>query len=123
MSWKLKDAATLPEFAASDGCILSEVIHPGNDFTDPGISLARASLAPGKSTIPHQLDFIEIYYVLSGSGIMHLNGESRQVGPDACVYIPPGTTQWLENPGQDESIVFLCICHPAYDPAGDHNQS
>lgn len=43
-----KRASSLPSFIASDGCQLSEVIHPNNDSTSPGFSLARASLAPAK---------------------------------------------------------------------------
>ena len=122
MDWLIKDAANLPRFRASDGCNLAEVIHPQNDATAPGLSLARASLGPQQSTSPHLLDFVEIYYVISGHGLMHLNGRPVEVGPDACVYVPPHTKQWLENTDPVQDIVFLCICHPAYDPAGDRNQ-
>jgi mannose-6-phosphate isomerase-like protein (cupin superfamily) len=113
-----KRASSLPSFIASDGCQLSEVIHPNNDGTAPGLSLARASLAPGQATEPHVLEFLEIYYVLSGRGVLHQDQQSIEVGPDSCVYLPPGSVQWLENPGE-EPLVFLCMCHPAYDPEGD----
>lgn len=115
-----KHAADLPARPASDGCLLAEVIHPQNDGTSRGLSLARARLAPGQSTRPHRLDFLEIYYFLAGRGVMHLAGEKAAVEPDDCVYLPPGQVQWLQNTGQ-EDLVFLCVCHPAYDPAGDHD--
>ncbi|RJX28134.1 MAG: cupin domain-containing protein [Desulfarculus sp.] len=114
-----KRAASLPVFIASDGCQLSEVIHPQNDGTTWGVSLARASLPPGRATRPHVLDFAEIYYVLAGQGVMHLEQESAPLGPDSCLYLPPGARQWVQNTSPDQPLVFLCICHPAYDPAGD----
>ena len=120
MNWFIKQAAKLPDFQASDGCMLSEVIHPDNDHTAPGLSLARARLAPGESTKPHFLDFTEVYYIITGQGLMHLDDQACEVGPDSCIYAPPKTGQWLENTSQDEPIRFLCVCHPAYDPAGDH---
>ncbi|MEW5914146.1 MAG: cupin domain-containing protein [Thermodesulfobacteriota bacterium] len=114
-----KRAASLPVFIASDGCQLAEVIHPQNDGTTPGLSLARASLPPGQATQPHVLEFVEIYYVLAGQGVMHLGQESQALGPDSCVYVRPGVRQWVQSTSPDEPLVFLCVCHPAYDPAGD----
>lgn len=114
-----KQADRLPGFTAADGCLLAEVIHPRNDATSPGVSLSRASLAPGKATTPHRLDFVEIYYVLRGRGRMHLDGETREIVPESCVYVPPDTVQWVENPGPGD-LVFLCLCHPAWSAEGDH---
>ncbi len=114
-----KQADQLPTFVASDGCVLAEVIHPSNDQTSPGVSLSRATLPPGGATKPHRLDFLEIYYVLRGRGLMHVEHESQAVGPESCVYLPPGEAQWLENTGNEE-LVFLCVCHPAWRAEGDH---
>ena len=114
-----KKADHLATFTASDGCQLAEVIHPANDPTSPGVSLSRASLGPGKATSPHRLDFLEIYYVLQGRGVMHLDDQAQEIGPESCVYLPPGVVQWVENPGPGE-LVFLCVCHPAWRAEGDH---
>lgn len=114
-----KRAPSLPVFQASDGCQLTEVIHPQNDGTAPGVSLARATLPPGKATRPHALDFVEIYYVLSGQGLMHLDEETAEISAESCLYVPAGTRQWVHNTSPKEALVFLCVCHPAYDPQGD----
>ena len=121
MTWLKKDAARLPVFIASDGCTLTEVIHPQNDQTVQGLSVARASLAPGGRTRPHHLEFVEVYYILTGQGIMHLEDQAVPVEPDSCIYLPAQTKQWVQNTSEEKELVFLCICHPAYDPAGDHN--
>lgn len=115
-----KNAGQLKVFEASDGCRLAEVIHPANDGTSPEVSLSRAWLPPGGATKPHRLDFLEIYYVLQGRGLMHQDGESQEVGPESCVYLPSGARQWLENTGH-EDLVFLCVCHPAWRAEGDHS--
>ena len=115
-----KIAADLPGFTASDDCILSEVIHPVSDRTSPGVSLARATLPPGQATTPHGLDFLEIYYFLSGKGVMHSGSETCEVGPESCVYLEPGSIQWVENVDPHNDLVFLCVCHPAWNQEGDH---
>jgi len=114
-----KRADRVPTFQASDGCLLAEVIHPANDGTSPGVSLSRASLPPGGATKPHRLDFLEIYYVLRGRGVMHVDDHSQAIGPESCVHLPSGAVQWVENTGSDD-LVFLCICHPAWRAEGDH---
>ena len=120
MKYLHKSSSRLPVFTASDGCRLSEVIHPANDGTSQDVSLARASLGPGAQTKPHKLEFVEIYYVISGRGIMHVGADQVEVGPGSCVYLPAHTEQWLQNPSDSEPIVFLCVCSPAYDPGLDH---
>jgi mannose-6-phosphate isomerase-like protein (cupin superfamily) len=114
-----KNADQLRPFTALDGCLLAEVLHPTRDPIAGEISLARACLPPGKSTTPHRLEFLEIYYVLRGRGVLHQDGHTQEVGPESCVYLPPGSRQWIENTGSDE-LVFLCVCHPAWRAEGDH---
>ncbi len=113
-----KRADRLEPFTASDGCRLAEVIHPANDPTSSGVSLSRACLPHGKATIPHRLDFLEIYYVLRGRGVLHQDDQAQEVGPESCVYLPAGSRQWLQNTGPDD-LVFLCVCHPAWRAEGD----
>lgn len=114
-----KHAPAVETFLASDGCTIAEVIHPRGDATVPGISLARAVLTPGMATQAHVLDFVEIYYIISGRGRAYLDDREITMGPEDCLYIAPGQRQWIQNTGAEE-LVFLCICSPAYDPQGDH---
>ena len=103
---------------AQDWLVLTELTD--NDATALGVSLARASLPPGAQSQAHVLDFLEIYYFLSGQGVMHVGTEAVPVGPEACLYLPPGSVQWLENSSCQASLDFLCICHPAWFAEGDH---
>jgi mannose-6-phosphate isomerase-like protein (cupin superfamily) len=115
---RIKNSHRVPAFTAADGCQIREIIHPSGDGTSPALSLAQAEVAPGRATRAHRLDRLEIYYILSGEGRMNVGGESAVVGPGLAVYIPAGERQFIENIGPTP-LVFLCICQPAYDPAGD----
>jgi cytosine deaminase len=54
-----------------------------------------------------------VYYILSGSGTMHVSNEKAFVHPGQAVYIPPGAVQWIENAG-GEDLVFLAVVSPVW---------
>jgi mannose-6-phosphate isomerase-like protein (cupin superfamily) len=83
------------------------------------VSLAHATVAAGAETVWHRLDSTdEIYFVLSGRGLVSVGGESRQVGPGDTVWIPAGVPQKIQNLGP-APLEFLCACGPAYVPECD----
>jgi mannose-6-phosphate isomerase-like protein (cupin superfamily) len=58
------------------------------------------SLGPGKSIPPHcHPDFEEIYYVLSGYGIMTIGDEQKEISRGDVVYIPALAPHTLSNTG------------------------
>ena len=101
------------EFVGGDDSILRELLHP--DKTDVKIrySLAHATIKPGTRTKPHRLRTAEVYYILAGRGRMRIDDEVSEVSDDCAVYIPPGSTQSIENIGAG-GLVFLCIVDPAW---------
>ena len=77
-------------------------------------SLAEETLPPGKAVTPHyHRELEEVYYILSGSGVMAVGGERRAVGPGDAIYIPRGHRHTLENTGA-EPIRLLLVCGPAF---------
>jgi mannose-6-phosphate isomerase-like protein (cupin superfamily) len=101
-------------FVTKDGSIIRELLsHRNSSIRNQ--SLAEAIVGPGIQTAPHYHPKTEeIYYILSGSGTMHLAGASRSVGCGDAIAIPPGAVHWIENPF-NEDLVFLCTCAPAYE--------
>ena len=116
----IKNISTIKPFTASDGSLIKEIIHPENDGTAKDVSLALAEVMPGKATRTHKLSFVEIYYILSGTGLMHIDSETEQVRSGQAVYIPANSRQYIENTGS-EVLSFLCVCAPAYDAQKDIN--
>ncbi|UCG61893.1 MAG: cupin domain-containing protein [Candidatus Zixiibacteriota bacterium] len=108
---KLKNC---PEIVAGDKTILRELLHPDRDYPFSGrYSLAHAVLGPGQSSEKHFLTSDEVYYILAGSGQMHINDESASVEAADAIDIPPGSVQWIANTGESD-LEFLCIVDPAW---------
>lgn len=103
------------EITAGDGTRLRELLHPAHDAVTIRYSLAVARLAPGKRSQAHRLKTAEVYYLMRGSGVMHVGEEAAAVTNGDAVYIPPGSTQWLANNGKGD-VEFVCVVDPAWRP-------
>jgi len=101
------------EFIAGDNCVLREILHPDKEDLKLRYSLAHAVVKPGQTTWKHRLTTSEVYYIMQGEGMMHIDDESAPVKPGATVYIPPLATQCITNSGNTD-LVFLCIVDPAW---------
>ena len=101
------------EFIAADNSVLRELLHPDKAELDLRYSLAHAVVQPGDVTLPHSITTSEVYYIIEGEGVMHIDDEEEAVGPGHAVYIPPRAKQYIENTG-NTPLVFLCIVDPAW---------
>ena len=101
------------EITAGDGSILREILHPGKADLQIRYSLAHAKVEVGRKTKPHKLRTCEVYYIISGHGVMHIDDQSFWVEPDCTVYIPKNSVQYIENTGKSV-LKFLCIVDPPW---------
>lgn len=72
------------------------------------LSVWRQSLAPGAATPPHRHDCEEVVLVLAGRGTLHIEGETREFGPDSTLVVPPDVPHQIVNTG-DEPLQVLGI--------------
>lgn len=105
-------------FRARDECLLCELIHPKNseepEVKSLNCSIVHAIVRPGEKTLPHRLkETAEIYYIISGSGEMQIDGERSAVSGGMAVLIPPGSVQHIANTGE-EALEFIAVCDPAW---------
>ena len=106
-------SATKP-FITKDGSEIRELLAYRNSVIR-NQSLAEATIAVGTATQEHyHPKSEEIYYILSGTGRMKLDGELRDVGPLDAIAIPPGARHKIWNTG-DVPLVLLCCCAPGYE--------
>lgn len=99
---------------ANDLSELRELFNPLKDPVGVSCSLAQAVVQPGERTIRHHLEVAaEVYYLLSGTGLMHVDAEARAVRAGDAILIPPGSVQFLENTGE-EPLTFLALVEPAW---------
>ncbi|WP_421657302.1 cupin domain-containing protein [Leptothermofonsia sp. ETS-13] len=109
----IRKLSACEEFVAGDGTLLRELLHPDKQPLELRYSLAHAIVPVGQTSIPHSLKTTEVYYILSGTGEMHINEETYPVEPGDAIYIPPDARQYIENKGT-EPLVFICIVDPAW---------
>lgn len=113
--FELKDCK---EVVAPDGTIIRELISPTNQKVSVGYSLAHGTLKPGQHQKEHTLyKASEVYYFLSGEGIIHVGDENsgvvrHEVGPGSIVFVGKGQKQWLENISALNELNFLCLVEP-----------
>lgn len=101
------------EFIAGDKTILREMIHASKASWALNYSLAHARLEPGTQSYEHTLKSSEVYFVIEGEGLMHLDEDVYPVKAGDTVYIAPHTKQFIQNTGQGQ-LAFLCIVEPAW---------
>ncbi len=101
-------------FITADGSQIRELLAHRNSAIR-NQSLAEATIAAGEATREHfHPKAEEIYYILSGTGRMKIEGELRDVGPLDAIAIPPGARHKIWNTG-NTPLVLLCCCAPGYE--------
>jgi mannose-6-phosphate isomerase-like protein (cupin superfamily) len=117
----IRDIADCPRTKVIDGSLLAELLHPDNV---PGAqrlrcSVAHAIIPAGETTLPHVLKTsTELYYILEGSGEMHIGTRSETVRAGQIILIPRGRSQYIRNTGTGD-LVFLCIVTPKWQAADE----
>lgn len=98
-------------FTTKDGSTITSLLDLSNAPVK-NQSLAEASIPAGGSTQRHyHRDSEEIYFITGGSGVMEIDGQTRDVGPGDAILIPPGAWHGIKA---TEDLVFLCCCAPPY---------
>lgn len=102
-----------PTYTTLDGSLIRELVRPERQGSRH-LSLAAATIAPGQSTIRHRHRLSEeIYFVLSGEGVVEVAARLHQVRTGDAVLIPPGTEHRATCMG-DMPLHLLCACSPPY---------
>lgn len=101
------------DYTTLDGSQVLELIRPEREGSR-NLSLARATIEPGASTLRHRhTEAEEVYYVLRGEGALEIGGPVERVGPGDARLIPPGVEHRVTAVGP-EPLVILCVCSPPY---------
>jgi mannose-6-phosphate isomerase-like protein (cupin superfamily) len=75
----------------------------------PGLRLVfrKRALKPGSGIGYHEQKEDEIYYVLSGRGIMTIDGKEVEVTPGTAVLTRPGSSHGLKQTGPDDLVIMI----------------
>jgi mannose-6-phosphate isomerase-like protein (cupin superfamily) len=75
----------------------------------PGLKLVfrKRALKPGSGIGYHLQKEDEIYYVLSGRGVMTIDGKAFDVGPGDAVLTRPGSSHGLKQAGPEDLVIMI----------------
>jgi mannose-6-phosphate isomerase-like protein (cupin superfamily) len=100
-------------YITMDGSTIKELMHPSK-HGNTNISLAEATIPPGRSTILHiHQKTEEIYHIFQGRGCMQVDKNVLEVEKGDTICIPQNTPHRITNTGE-ENLRLLCCCAPAY---------
>ena len=102
----INDKEVLDTTYLAHGGAIAQMILDSRTLKEIGF-LAIARLASGKEIEAHIDPMEEIYFVLSGSGEMHVDEETRQVGPGDATWIPVGSRHSLLNNGEEDCVILV----------------
>jgi quercetin dioxygenase-like cupin family protein len=67
----------------------------------------KRALKPGSGIGLHEQKEDEIYYVLSGTGTMTLDGKTVNITPGTAVLTRPGSSHSLKQTGSDDLVILI----------------
>ena len=75
----------------------------------PGLKLVfrKRALKPGSGIGYHEQKEDEIYYVLSGKGLMTIDGKSFEIGPGDAILTRPGSSHGLKQTGTENLVIMI----------------
>ena len=72
-----------------------------------GLVFRKRALKPGSGIGLHEQKEDEIYYVLSGTGTMTLDGKTVHVIPGTAILTRPGSTHSLRQTGSEDLVILI----------------
>lgn len=67
----------------------------------------KRALKPGSAIGYHLQKEDEIYYVLSGRGLMTVDGKEFEVGPGSAILTRPGSSHGLKQVGKEDLVILI----------------
>ncbi|OLC40465.1 MAG: cupin [Acidobacteria bacterium 13_1_40CM_65_14] len=83
----------------------------GYSFFDktPGMKFVfrKRALKPGSGIGYHEQKEDEVYYVLSGKGVMTLDDKPMDIGPGTAILTRPGSSHGLKQVGNEDLVILI----------------
>lgn len=75
----------------------------------PGLNLVfrKRALKPGSGIGYHEHKDDEVYYVLSGKGVLTLDGKPYDVGPGTAILTRAGSSHGLKQIGTEDLVILI----------------
>jgi mannose-6-phosphate isomerase-like protein (cupin superfamily) len=83
-----------------------------DEVKDARVIFRKRALHKGASIGMHVLSHDEIYYVISGSGLLAVDDTRREVGPDTAIFMHEGADVGIQQVGDEDLVIII-----SYPPA------
>jgi len=98
----IERAADHPTFELGDNTITSFAAPARGAYE---AALYRVDLPPGGGLPPHRHDHLDVFTVVAGGGLVHLDQEAFDLGPGDAAVVPAGVRHYLEAGPEGTAIV------------------
>jgi quercetin dioxygenase-like cupin family protein len=99
------------EFPA--GRLTRVIVGPGAPLEAENFVMGYVTIYPG-GTIPlHSHGQEEVYVIMTGEGIMRVEGLDEKVKDGSCIYIDPNSSHHLQNTSDENMILIFCYAPKA----------
>jgi mannose-6-phosphate isomerase-like protein (cupin superfamily) len=98
--------------------VFTNLFSAANKDITGNYSLTLVTIPAGQGVALHTLTSSETIYVISGGGMLKVNGEAIPLREGISVYIPPNAKQSTFNNSQ-EVLKFVTIVSPAFTPESE----
>lgn len=105
---------TAPRYQRPEG-ITSYLLASPRTSNAEHLTTTLAVLQPGGEQRIHSHAPEQVYFILEGTGMMTVGGETQRVGAGDCVFIPSGQPHGLKNDGA-AILRYFSAAAPAYPP-------
>jgi mannose-6-phosphate isomerase-like protein (cupin superfamily) len=78
-----------------------------DDVPDQRVIFRKRTLHKGAAIGMHVLQHDEVYYVVSGRGVLTVDDTQREVGPDTAIFMHEGADVGLEQRGDEDLVVIV----------------
>ena len=114
----IDEAATVREEAPPHGAIgmstawrISDAVPAPRSF-----EFRKRALHAGAAIGVHPIDHDEIYYVLSGTGIVHSDGEERELKAGTAAWLYKGAKVGIRQTGSEALVLIIAYPNKAPTP-------
>jgi mannose-6-phosphate isomerase-like protein (cupin superfamily) len=106
--WVVQDSEVARvETPPHDGRGKSTAYRYFDDVPDQRVIFRKRALHQGAAIGMHVLEHDEVYYVVSGRGVLKVDDTQREVGPDTAIFMHEGADVGLEQRGAENLVVIV----------------
>jgi len=91
----LKKLQDIDVIDGGEGTKIRQIFHPHNTLSGIRYSFSHSTVESGKKSTLHKMKTSEVYYILEGEGVLHIDDNSLNVSKDQAIYIPPNSKQYI----------------------------